>query len=291
MTKTTALASRFDTLELVPMRDFEEGALASIQTLTAAIGRGQLSRRQAERLRRATDTLADVVGDIERIVTHGENIARQSAQLARDVELLAAEIDEFQTKRAENAVRRAEAAERAKLVGGVVKEQLRVQFLTATLQGDDLHAQLDARRAARAQEQERIAQERITIQQRTDRARATRDARAALVREKHEHEAARIVRDVQIGAVPADTAHPYHAYAACVYVAAKLDEHLSSADAATRTRDAVPERMLGGDLAPDEIAAYHAAYVDLKTRAAAAARQRDTADLFAAIEPFAGGVQ
>jgi len=291
MTTTTARASRFDTLELVPLRDFEAGALASIQTLITTIGRGQLSRRQADRLRRDTDTLAHVVGNIERVVTHGEHITRASATLARDVEQLAAEIDEFQTKRAENAVRRAEAAERAKLVGGVVKEQLRVQSLTATLQADDLQAQLDARHAARALEQQRAAQERITLQQRTDRTRASRDARAALVREQHEHEAARIVHDVQIGAVPADAAHPYHAYAACVYLAARLDDGLATDAAIARTRDAVLRLMLGVDVAPETIARYHEAYVELKARAASAARRRDTTDLFTAAEALSGDVQ
>jgi len=291
MTKTTALASRFDTLELVPMRDFEAGAIASIQTLITTIGSGQLSRRQTERLRRATDTLSDVVGDIERVVTHGENIARASATLARDVEELAAEIDEFQTKRAENAVRRVEAAERAKHVGEAARQELRVRTLTATVQAEDLQAQLDARRAARAQAEERAAQERITIQQRTDRTRATRDARAAVLREKHEHEATRIVQDVQIGAVPADAAHPYHAYAACVYLAARVDDGLTTDAAISRTRDAVLRLMLGVEVAPETIARYHEAYVELKARATSAARHRDTTDLFAAAEAFAGGVQ
>ncbi len=287
----TQATQHHETAALVPMREFESNATASIQSLITNVGTGRVSRRQAERLRRATDTLTGVVDNIVDIVTQGENIARSGAQLSRDIEQLATDIDDFQTKRAENETRRAEAAERTKRVATAVKEELRVRTLTASLHAEELQDQLDARRATRDREKTRADQERISAQQRVDRSRVTRDARADAARRKNEGEANRIVRDVQIGAVPADPAHPYHAYAACIYLAAKLDEHLPSTDAAERTREAVLALMLGAAVAPDEITAYHAAYIDLKERAKAAAKHRDTSDLFAAAEAFAGGVQ
>jgi hypothetical protein len=291
MTETTALAIRRDTAELVPMRPLDHTATDAIQTAITQIGHGKISLRQAERLRRTTSTLNGVVENIERVAAHGENIARSSARLARDIEQLATEIDDFQTKRAENDARRAEAAARKAHIGAAITEELRGRTLAATVQAEDLQDQLDARRAARAAEKQRIEHERATAEQRVDRTRAARDARAEAARQKNAGEAARIVRDVQIGAVPADPAHPYHGYAACLYLAAKLDDGLASEGAAERTRDAVLGMMLGPTVAPDEIAAYHAAYLDLKERAKTAAKHRDTTDLFAAAEAFAGGVQ
>jgi hypothetical protein len=291
MTETTALAIRPETTALMPMPEFASTATDAIQNVITHIGQGQISLRDAERLRQKTNALGGVVENIERIAKHGENIARSSARLVRDIEQFATEVDDFQTKRTENEVRRVEATERKEHLRAAVREESRARTLAATLQAEDLQEQLDARRAAREREKQRVEQERATAEQRVDRRRASRDARVDAARRKNEGEAARIVRDVQIGAVPADPAHPYHAYAACIYLAARLEDDLSSEAAAERTRDAVLGLMFGPTVAPDEIAAYHAAYLDLKERAKAAAKHRDTTELFAAAEAFAGGVQ
>jgi len=292
MTETTALAIRRATADLVPMVDFERTATDAIQNVITHIGHGTISRREAERLRLASSTLGSVVQTIERVATHGENIARSSARLVRDIEQFATEVDDFQTKRTENEVHRVEAAERKKHVRAAVREESRARTLAATLQAEDLQEQLDARRAARERERQRVDQERATAEQRVDRNRASRDARVDAARRKNEGEAARIARDVQIGAVPADPAHPYHAYAGCIYLAARLEDGLPSEEAAERTRDAVLGLMLGPTVAPDEIAAYHAAYLDLKARAKTAATHRDTTtELRAAAKVFTGDVQ
>jgi chromosome segregation ATPase len=291
MTEMTALAIRRETADVVLMPEFESTATDVIQDVITHIGHGTISLRDAERLRQKTSTLSGVVENIERIAKHGENIARSGARLVRDMEQFATEVDEFQTKRAENDARRAEADARRAYAPEAVREEQRVRTLTAQNLGDELQEQIDARRAAREREKQRVDQERATAEQRVDRRRASRDARVDAARRKNEGEAARIVRDVQIGAVPADPAHPYHAYAACIYLAARLEDDLSSEEAAARTRDAVLGLMLGPTVAPDEIAAYHAAYLDLKERAKAAAKHRDTTELLAAAEAFAGGVQ
>jgi len=292
MTTTTALTLRPENAALVPMPEFASTATDAIQTLITQIGQGHMSLRDAERLRQKTSTLGGVVDNIERIARHGENIARSSARLVRDIEQLATEIDDFQTKRAENDARRCEADARRAHVAEAVREEQRVRTLTAQNLGDELQEQIDARRAARERERQRVEQERVTAEQRVDRSRAARDARAEAARQKNDGEAARIVRDVQIGAVPADSAHPYHAYAACIYLAARLEDDLPSEQAAERTREAVLGLMLGPTVAPDEIAAYHAAYLDLKARAKTAATHRDTTtELRAAAQAFAGDVQ
>jgi len=292
MTTTTALTLRPETAALAPMPEFASTATDAIQTLITQIGHGQISIRDAERLRQKTSTLGGVVENIERIAKHGENIARSSARLVRDIEQFATEVDDFQTKRAENDARRCEAAARREHAPAAVREEQRVRTLTAQNLGDELQAQIDARRAARAAETQRAEQERATAEQRVDRRRASRDARAVAARRKNEGEAARIVRDVQVGAVPADPAHPYHAYAACIYLAARLEDDLPSEAAAERTRDAVLGFMLGTTVAPEEIATYHAAYLDLKERAKTATTHRDTTtDLLAAAKVFTGDVQ
>jgi len=227
------------------MPEFASTATDTIQTLITQIGQGQISLRDAERLRQKTSTLGGVVENIERIAKHGENIARSSARLVRDIEQLATEIDDFRTKRAENDARRCEADARRAHVAEAVRAEQRVRALTAQNLGDELQEQIDARRAAREREKQRVEQERATAEQRVDRRRASRDARVDAARRKNEGEAARIVRDVQIGAVPADPAHPYHAYAASIYLAARLEDDLSSEEAAARTRDAVLGLMLG----------------------------------------------
>src|SRR5258706_12106804 len=107
MTATTALTLPPENAELVPMPDFASTATDAIQTVITQIGQGQISLRDAERLRQKTSTLSGVVENIERIAKHGENIARSGARLVRDIEQLATEADEFQTKRAENDARRA----------------------------------------------------------------------------------------------------------------------------------------------------------------------------------------
>jgi hypothetical protein len=291
MTTTTALTLRPETAALMPMPEFERTATDAVQTVITQIGHRQISLRQAEQLRRTTSTLHGVVENIERIAKHGESIARSSARLVRDIEQFASEVDDFQTKRAENDARRAEADARREHAPAAVREEQRVRTLTAQNVGDELQAQIDARRAARERERQRVEQERATAEQRVDRRRATRDARTEAARRKNADEATRIVHDVQIGAVPADPAHPYHAYAACIYLAARLEDDLPSAAAAERTHDAVLGLMLGTTVAPEEIATYHADYLDLKERAKTAATHGDTAGIIAAVEAIARGGQ
>jgi len=289
MRPPTNLARRPAIDHLPPTRQMEDTAASGVHLLLAQIGAGTLSRRRVERVRAATSALPDLMGDIERVITHGQSITRSSAQLARDVEQLGCEVDEF-------LVKRAEAAERAQHVGAAVREELAVRTVTATLEREKvefarekLRHERGAYHAARTREHEQIAEERAALQRRIDRGRAVRDARAEAARRKSEEEATRIVRDVQIGAVPADPAHPYHAYAACLYLSAKLDEELSSSAAALRTREAVLQMMLGTTVAPEDIATYHAAYLELKQRAAATTKRRDTAELFNAVETLTGG--
>lgn len=287
---STAVVPRPAT-DLVPMREVGHSATAAVQQLLTKIGDGTLSERAVRRVGRAATELTTIVHDVVRIAAYGEQLARASAEVDRDIEKIATEIDDFQTKRAENAAKRAAAKVLADKGAKVQEAQLDVQLLTAQLQRDDLRAQLHARKAARKETKEQPKRAAVTPPPVVDRVQAAKNARAEAARQKNEGDAARIVRDVQIGAVVADEKHPYHAYAACVYLAGKLDDGLTSAEAAERAREAVLALMLDADISPDQIAAYHTAYRELKDRAAAAAKRQGATELFAAAEAFTGDVQ
>jgi hypothetical protein len=277
--------------DLVPMREVGRSATAAVQQLLAKIGDGTVSERAVKRVRRVSTELATIVHDVVRIADCGEQLARSSAEVHRDIERIATEIDDFQTKRAENAAKRAAAKVLANKGAQVQDAQLDVQLLTAQLQRDDLRAQLQARKAVRKDAKAEAKRAAATPPPVVDRVQAAKTARAEAARQKNEGDAARIVRDVQIGAVAADEQHPYHAFAACVYLAGKLEDGLTSANAAERAREAVLALMLDADVSPEQIAAYHTAYLELKDRAAAAAKRREATELFEAAEAFAGGVQ
>lgn len=277
--------------DLVPMREVGRSATAAVQQLLSNIGDGTLNERAVRRVSRVSAQLTTIVHDIVRIAECGEQLARASAEVDRDIEKIATEIDDFQTKRAENAATRAAAKVLAEKGAQVQDAQLDVQLLTAQLQRDDLRAQLHARKAGRKEAKEQTKHAAVTPPPVVDRVQAAKNARADAARQKNEGDAARIVRDVQIGAVAADEKHPYHAYAACVYLSGKLDDGLASANAAERAREAVLALMLDEDISPEQIAAYHTAYRELKDRAAAAAKRQGATELFAAAEAFAGDVQ
>ncbi|HEX8407783.1 MAG TPA: hypothetical protein VF883_02895 [Thermoanaerobaculia bacterium] len=111
------------------------------------------------------------------------------------------------------------------------------------------------------------------------------DAEYAAARRKQQESHARwIVEDVQAGHVPTDVLTPYHAFAACVFVTAQLDG-ASAADAATRTRDVVLDRIVAGQpmLAGDP-ERYRAKYDELRARLDAVSGTRHTAQVLAAMQ-------
>ncbi|HYH05590.1 MAG TPA: hypothetical protein VEK11_00890 [Thermoanaerobaculia bacterium] len=270
---------------------FNRSAAAVGQRLIDDAANGTLTGRQARRIRRTTRELTGVISDLGSVAERGHDLVRSAAELTRDLEKIATEIDEFQTKRARNEAERAAAKVTAAKGATVLDAQLDVQLLTAQLQRAELREKLDARKAAATEAKKQVKTVRETAPPHIDAKQAAKDARAEAARRKNDDAAAQIVRDVQIGAVPSDAAHPYHAYAACVYLTAKLEDDRSSAEAAGLTRDAVLAMMLGTEVAAAQVEVYHAAYLELKDRAAAAAKRREATELFAAVDTFAGGVQ
>ena len=254
---------------------FDRSAAAAGQQLIDAAASGALTARQARRIRRTTGELTGVISDLGSLAERGHDLVRSTAELSRDLEKMETEIDDFQTKRVKNEAERATAKITADKGAKVLNAQFDVQLVTAQLQHAELQDRLDARKAARAEAKKKAKAAGETPPPPVDPKQAAKDARARAAHRKNADAASRIVRDVQIGAVHADAAHPYHAYAACVYLTAKLEDDRTSAEAADITRDAVLTMMLGTEVAPEQIAVYHATYVELKDRAAAAAKRRE----------------
>lgn len=291
MSNAPALALRSTHDLPTPDTALADTAHTSIQTLIDHLGSGRISQRQAERIGRIAGTVRVFGEHVARIVEQGCAIARASATSARDVERLATEIAAFRATRDEHALRAVEVAEREKHLPGVIEQESRLRKLTAEVAAEELDARLAAIRRQREADTQRIEDERTAGVRRGEQLQAHRVARADAARRKMEEWAARITRDVQIGSVPTGAKQPYHAFAACVFLTAKLDDGCSSDEAAARTLEAVLAQMAAGEPSPDEIDAFRIAYQDLKPRAQVAARRHDASETLKVAETFTGGVQ
>lgn len=268
-----------------------ETAHTIIQTVIDHLGSGRISPRQAERLGRNAGAVRVFGEHVARIVEQGCAIARASATNVRDVERLTTEITAFRTTRDEHALRAIEIAERQRHLPGVIAQELRVRILTAEVAAEELAGRLAALKLQRETDAQRVEDERTAGLRRGERLQAHRVARAETARKKTEECATRITRDVQLGSVPTGPKQPFHVFAACVYLAAILDDGCSSEEAAARTREAVIAQMAVGEFSPEEIEAYRIAYQDLKPRAQLAARRHDASETLKVAEPFSGGIQ
>jgi hypothetical protein len=291
MNDAPTLALQFPDDLPTPDSALADTAHASIQALIDNVGSGRISQRQAERISRIVATVRVFGEHVARIVEQGCAIGRASATTARDVERLATDIAAFRTTRDEHALRTIEIAERKKHLPGVIEQETRVRKLTAEVAAEELDARLAVVRRQREADSQRIEDDRTAGLRRGEQLQAHRLARVETARKKTEECAARITRDVQIGSVPTGAKQPFHAFAACVYLAAKLDDGCSSDEAAARTREAVIAQMAAGEPLPEEIDAYRAAFQDLKQRAQVAARRHDASEILKVAETFTGGVQ
>ncbi len=228
---------------------------------------------------------------VAQIVEQGCEIARVSATSARDIERLGAEIASFRAIRDAHALESFGIGEQKKHLPGIIAEESKVRTCAAQAAWEELTERRDVILRHRAADKERLADERAARRAQLAHAQATRTARADAARKKNDEAAARITQDVQLGSVPMGPNQPFHAFAACVYLAARLDDGLSGDEAATRTREAVLARMTTGAPSSEETQAYQSAYQELKRRATAAAHRQDASEIFAAAENLAGGVQ
>jgi len=266
-------------------------ARASIQALIDSVGSGHVSRRKAARIAESIEPVRVFGAHVAQIVEQGCQIARESATCSRDVERLGAEIAQFRAIRDAHALESFGIGEQKKHLPGIIAEESKVRTVAAQVAWEELTERRDVILRQREADKERIADERAARRAQITHAQAIRTARTDAARKKNEDAAARVTRDVQLGSVPMGANQPFHAFAACVYLAAKLDDGLSGDEAATRTREAVLAQMTAEAPSPEEIEAYRSAYQELKQRATATAHRQDASEIFAAAENLTGGVQ
>jgi hypothetical protein len=262
-------------------RDVAQSATDAVRTLIQRTAEGDLTPRRAKRL-------ALVLGHAERIVESLIGIAEDNdrmtvaaAAAARDIEQCTTAIDTLMTTRAANAVTRKEAAEREKHVGSAVHQELRVRRLTAEVQAEELTQRLNALKAARPPHPKTAT---VTPAAQKSGPTSAKDADDAALLSRLSAEATSVLREVQAGVVLADARHPYHAFAGCLYLRARLDGE-DAAAAALRARDELIAHMREDrEFTPAERKEFRREYAALKKRLDVTADTRQGATLLSMLK-------
>lgn len=257
-------------------KDMTSSAADAINALVRSAAAGDLTPRRAKFLTVVLNHATQITKSIVQIAEDGNSMTAAAAAVARDIEQCTTDVDVLITTRAENAVKRTEADERKKHVAGVVQQEMRVQRLTAEVQAEELSQRLAALKAARP--------DRTTTSTTQPAApfgspASPKDAGADALLARLSREAASVVREVQAGVVPTDARHPYHAFAGCLYLRARLDGDDAHA-AAMRARGELIEHMREDrEFTPPERKAFRREYEELKKRLDAKADVRQGATL------------
>lgn len=277
---TTAVVRAADLLALEPFDDgITTHAVTAVRSIVERVASGDVSPRQARRLDQAFHVAGEIVGDIRRIVEDGQQMVIGAVTVTREVAKTAAEIDAYTTVAAENEAKRAEAKARKDAAPEAVKQEIRVRKLTAEVQAEELERRLAALKAettrAAAPATPPVAQQRRTTAHTPD--------GSDVILERLQEEAARIVREVQAGSVPTGARHPYHAFAACLYMHAKLDGQPTRDAAAHAQRELVSQMLTERDFTLAEISTLGREYQALKKRFEGAADARKNATVLSAL--------
>ena len=248
---------------LATRSDVTQSATEAVRTLLQRAAEGDLTPRRAKRLAVILGHAEQITDSIVRIAEDGDRMAVAAAEAARDIERCTTDVDALLTTRGTNAVTRKEAAEREKHVGTAVQQEMRVRRLTAEVQAEELTHRLDALKAARLS---RAKATTVTTAAPTSGPTSAKDATADALLARLSSEAASVLREVQAGVVLADARHPYHAFAGCLYLRARLDGD-DAAAAALRARDELIAHMREDhEFTPAERKAFRREYEDLKKR-------------------------
>lgn len=258
-----------------------QSATDAVRTLVQSAATGDLTPRRAKRLAVVLKHAEQLTESIVGIVEDNDRMAAASAAAARDIEQCTTDIDALLTKRATNAVARAEATEREKHVVGVVRQQMRVQKLTAEVQAEELAQRLNALKASRPSGAKKAT---VTTAPQASGPTPAKDAGNNALLARLSREAASVLREVQAGVVLADARHPYHAFAGCLYLRARLDGD-DAAAAALRARDELLAHMREDhEFSPAERTAFRREYGDLKKRLDGKAETRQGATLLSMLQ-------
>lgn len=255
--------------------DTSSSAADAVNALVRRAAEGDLAPRRAKSLRVVLEHAVKITGSIVQIAEDCDRMVVDAAVAAREVAQCTADIAALEALRVE-------AEERAKNAATVVQKESRVRELTADVKAEELELRLAALRAEKAcQEAPAVAP--VAPQRRP--AAQTPDQGEVLL-ERVEAEAARIVREVQAGSVPTGSKHPYHAFAGCLYMQAKLDGHTTRLAASFAQRELVSQMLTGSELTLAQITALGREYLALKKRVDGAADARKSAAVLDALSRF-----
>jgi hypothetical protein len=281
---TTAVVRR--AAEVLPLEPFDDRitthAVTAVRSIVERVASGDISPRQARRLDQAFHVAGEIAGDIRRIVENGQQMVIGAAAVTREVAKCAAEIDAYATEAAENDAKRAEAAARKDAAPDAVKQEIRVRKLTAEVQAEELEVRLAALKAEKTRAAAPTAPAAPPVAQQRRAITHTPDGNEVILERLHE-EASRIVREVQAGSVPTGARHPYHAFAACIYMHAKLDGQPTREAAAHTQRELVSQMLTERDFTLAEISTLGREYQALKKRFEGAADARKNATVLSAL--------
>lgn len=262
-------------------KDMTSSAADAINALVRSAAAGDLTPRRAKCLTVVFEHATQITESIVQIAEDGNRMTAAAAVAARDIEQCTTDVHALITTRAENAVKRTEADERKKHVAGVVQQEMRVQRLTAEVQAEELSQRLAALKAARP---DRTTTSITQPAASRSSPASAKDADADALLARLSREAASALREVQAGVVLADARHPYHAFAGCIYLRARLDGDDAHA-AAMRARGELIEHMREDhEFSPAERKAFRREYEELKKRLDAKADARQGATLLSMMQ-------
>ncbi|HEX6642879.1 MAG TPA: hypothetical protein VF215_17310 [Thermoanaerobaculia bacterium] len=266
---------------LAAKRDVTQSATDAVRTLIQRTAEGGLTPRRAKRLALVLGHAEQIVESLIGIAEDSDRMTVAAAAAARDIEQCTTAIDTLMTTRAANAVTRKEAAEREKHVAGVVHQEMRVQRLTAEVRAEELTQRLNALKAARPPHAKAAT---VTPAAQNSGPTCAKDADDAALLSRLSTEATSVLREIQAGVVLADARHPYHAFAGCLYLRARLDGD-DAAAAALRARDELIAHMREDrEFTPAERKEFRREYAALKKRLAATADTRQGATLLSMLK-------
>lgn len=250
--------------------------------LLRGTAKGTTSTRALKQLTLRLDAAHTAASHIERIQQVVSRVTRESETCARDLAALRADIAEHTLRRAGCEFQSDQLAQERALLPRRIKEgdelaTLRHRIAKARLQAELKDVQQEARRARTAPPATTSTTPNLDAE------------RQAMEREGALTDARRIVEDITAEHVPTDARQPHHAYAGCVYLAARLDG-ASPADAAAYTRTVVADRIAAGvTVKPAERTALKQRYDELKARLDGAAKKRDGAFFLDALDHLGNG--
>lgn len=279
---TTAVSIYRPASQGLAAKDVTSSAANAINALVRHAAAGDLTPRRARRLTAILQQAERITESIVQIAEDSNRMAAAAASAARDVAQCEADIAAYDAAAAASAALRAEAKERANRAPVVVQKESRVRELTADVQAEELELRLAALQAEKTRAAAPAA---LPVAQQRRPTVHTPDERDALL-ERVEEDAARIVREVQAGSVPTGPKHPYHAFAGCLYMQAKLDGHSARLAASFAQRELVSQMLTGSDLTSAQIAALGREYFALKKRVEGATDARKHAAVLDALSRF-----